>query len=149
MIRAPFILLGTFRGNTCGDAGPAAKRQTYLEASQGKYPPNFVLSGFVKIIQGASAELLLYGATVISWKCADNPDSEPSERLFVSSTAFLDGSKPVRGGIPIVFPCFGAPTHPDHTKLNQHGFARSEVWSFDGIETDNDTAVSVKLCMSM
>lgn len=63
----------------------------------------------------------------------------------MSSKAFLDGSKPVRGGIPVVFPCFGAPTHPEHSKLGQHGFARSEVWSLDSVVMDNEAGVSVRL----
>lgn len=48
---------------------------------------------------GESVEVLLYGATVISWKSAKGEDN-----LFLSSKAHLDGSKAVRGGIPIVFP---------------------------------------------
>ena len=95
--------------------------------------------------QGASAEILLYGATVISWKSGSVANPQPTERLFVSGKAALDGSKPVRGGIPVVFPCFGAPSHPEHAKLGQHGFARSEIWTFDGIVMDNDAGVSVKL----
>lgn len=63
----------------------------------------------------------------------------------MSSKAALDGSKPVRGGIPVVFPCFGAPTHPDHAKLPQHGFARSEAWTFEGVVMDNEAGVSVRL----
>lgn len=63
----------------------------------------------------------------------------------MSSTAALDGSKPVRGGIPVVFPCFGAPAHPDHVKLPQHGFARSEPWSFGATVMDNEAGVSVRL----
>jgi len=59
----------------------------------------------------------------------------------------LDGSKPVRGGIPVVFPCFGAPSHPEHMKLGQHGFARSETWVFDSIVMDNEAGVSVKLTL--
>ena len=47
---------------------------------------------------GDSVEVLLYGATVVSWK------SNGKENLWVSSAAKLDGSKPVRGGIPVVFP---------------------------------------------
>jgi glucose-6-phosphate 1-epimerase len=47
---------------------------------------------------GDSVEVLLYGATVISWK------SNGKENLWVSTAAKLDGSKPVRGGIPVVFP---------------------------------------------
>ena len=88
--------------------------------------------------QGASVEVLHYGATIISWKAGG------LERLFVSSKAILDGSKPVRGGIPVVFPCFGAGIHSEHMKLPQHGFARSEKWTLDGIARDNDFEVSVK-----
>lgn len=47
---------------------------------------------------GDSVEILQYGATVISWK------SGGRENIFVSSAAKLDGSKPVRGGVPVVFP---------------------------------------------
>lgn len=98
-------------------------------------------------MQGSSAEILLYGATVISWRSGSVPNPQPVERLFVSSKAALDGSKPVRGGIPVVFPCFGAPTHPEHLKLGQHGFARSETWTFNSIVMDNEAGVSVKLSM--
>ena len=48
---------------------------------------------------GERVEVLLHGATVISWKSANG-----KENLFMSSKAVLDGSKPVRGGIPLVFP---------------------------------------------
>ncbi len=47
---------------------------------------------------GESVEVLLHGATVISWKSAGR------ENLFLSDKAVLDGSKGVRGGIPVVFP---------------------------------------------
>lgn len=47
---------------------------------------------------GDSVHVLLYGATVTSWK------SNGKENMWVSSAAKLDGSKPVRGGIPVVFP---------------------------------------------
>lgn len=51
---------------------------------------------------GDSVEVLTYGATVISWKSGSG-----QENLWVSEAAKLDGSKPVRGGIPVVFPvCF-------------------------------------------
>jgi D-hexose-6-phosphate mutarotase len=93
--------------------------------------------------QGSTVHILFYGATVVSWKVPDR-SGQPQERLFVSSKALLDGSKPVRGGIPVVFPCFGAPTHPDHSKLSQHGFARNEAWSFDKVLLDNEAGVSVR-----
>jgi glucose-6-phosphate 1-epimerase len=97
--------------------------------------------------KGAYVELLLYGATVISWKSGTKGNPVAAERLFVSTAAVLDGSKAVRGGIPVVFPCFGPPTHPQHSKLPQHGFARSEVWKWDQILTDNDAEVSVQLTL--
>ena len=42
----------------------------------------------------------------------------------MSSLAKLDGSKAVRGGIPIVFPQFGRPDE----RMAQHGFARNNLW---------------------
>lgn len=47
---------------------------------------------------GQSVTVHLYGATVTSWK------TNGKEQLFVSEKAHLDGSKPIRGGIPLVFP---------------------------------------------
>lgn len=48
---------------------------------------------------GESIEILLYGATVLSWK-----DASGDEKLWLSEGAKLDGTKAVRGGIPLVFP---------------------------------------------
>lgn len=48
---------------------------------------------------GESVTVHLYGATVTSWKLANG-----EEQLFLSEKAHLDGSKPIRGGIPVVFP---------------------------------------------
>ncbi|KAJ2902452.1 galactose mutarotase-like domain-containing protein [Zalerion maritima] len=90
---------------------------------------------------GESVEILLHGATVISWKAADD-----TEKLWVSNAAKLDGSKPVRGGIPLVFPVFGtAPDHAATSKLPQHGFARSSRWEFLGKSTSESGDASVKL----
>ncbi|KAN0124774.1 Galactose mutarotase-like domain containing protein [Russula decolorans] len=105
-------------------------------------------SVLLKHPKGATAEILFFGATVTSWKAAEKRGSGgPIERLFVSSKAVLDGSKAVRGGIPVVFPCFGPPEHPDHSKLPQHGFARNEVWVFESVVMDNNAGVSVRLAL--
>lgn len=48
---------------------------------------------------GESVEILLYGATIISWK-----DKAGKDQLWLSESAKLDGSKAVRGGVPLVFP---------------------------------------------
>lgn len=76
---------------------------------------------------GDSVEVLLYGATVTSWT------SGGSENLWLSEGAHLDGSKAVRGGIPVVFPVFGPPPKNHATSnLPQHGFARISRWEYLG-----------------
>ncbi|KKA28248.1 hypothetical protein TD95_002421 [Thielaviopsis punctulata] len=90
---------------------------------------------------GESVEVLLHGATVISWK-----DNVGKEKLWLSEGAKLDGSKAVRGGIPLVFPVFG--TRPDHeatSKLPQHGFARTSTWDYLGKSSNEFQSSSVKL----
>jgi glucose-6-phosphate 1-epimerase len=90
---------------------------------------------------GESIDVLLYGATVISWKTAAG-----TEKLWLSDAAKLDGSKPVRGGIPLVFPVFGtAPDHEATSKLPSHGFARATKWDFLSRGADGDSSESVRL----
>lgn len=88
-----------------------------------------------------SVTILKHGATVISWKL------KGEEQLWLSSAAKLDGSKPVRGGIPLVFPNFGktkAENHPT-SALPQHGFARNSVWEFLGQTTSDPLTVQFAL----
>jgi glucose-6-phosphate 1-epimerase len=49
---------------------------------------------------GESVEVLLFGATVTSWKSHGGK----TENLWLSEKADLTGKKAVRGGIPVVFP---------------------------------------------
>eukprot|EP00911_Craspedida_sp_UC1_P000959 UC1_evm1s716 len=74
----------------------------------------------VRLKCGSSAQAVvnLHGATVTSW-CVGK-----EELLFVSKKAIYNGVKAIRGGIPIVFPCFGPWAHGP-----QHGFARITPWS--------------------
>ncbi len=88
-----------------------------------------------------TAKVLNYGATVISWKV------NGADQLWLSDAAKLDGSKPVRGGIPLVFPVFGkAPaSKPDFASLPQHGFARNSTWEFLGQTSENPPAAQFAL----
>lgn len=96
---------------------------------------------------GASIRIHPYGATVLSYCRNGSPatrkggdgQSSSSEHplLFVSQLAALDGSRPIRGGIPVVFPIFGPPPSDDLTgsssnsnTMPQHGFARCNIWTF-------------------
>ncbi|EFY86338.1 Aldose 1-epimerase family protein [Metarhizium acridum CQMa 102] len=93
---------------------------------------------------GESVEVLLFGATVLSWK-----DAAGNEKLWLSKDTKLDGSKGVRGGIPLVFPLFGpaTPNHEATSKLPQHGLARTARWEFLGKSTSegSSSSSSVKL----
>ncbi|KAJ2003433.1 hypothetical protein GGI04_002967 [Coemansia thaxteri] len=101
-----------------------------FHSADGSKVERVVLSG----PEGSSAEVYLFGATVTSWR------SGGRERLFVSSLAKLDGSKPVRGGIPLVFPQFGPGDLP------QHGFARTRRWTlFSAEEHGQGVVVNLQL----
>ncbi len=66
---------------------------------------------------GATATLTLFGAQLLSYTYRGQ------EALFLSSRAVLDGSAPIRGGVPIAFPQFAA-----QGPLPMHGFARTARW---------------------
>ncbi|KAI8801291.1 galactose mutarotase-like domain-containing protein [Cladochytrium replicatum] len=92
----------------------------------------------VTITHGSSsATIYFFGATLTSWIV------DGREMIFVSSKALLDGSKAVRGGIPLVFPHFGT---VETSRLPQHGFARNSVWELGPVtETAEETTVALSL----
>ena len=67
---------------------------------------------------GAQACVTLYGAHLISWRGADG-----RERLFCSAQSALDGSRAIRGGVPVIFPQFA-----ERGDGMRHGFARVSNW---------------------
>jgi glucose-6-phosphate 1-epimerase len=67
---------------------------------------------------GAEATVTLYGAHLVSWK-----DGGGRERLFCSARSALDGSRAIRGGVPVIFPQFG-----ERGEGMRHGFARVSNW---------------------
>jgi glucose-6-phosphate 1-epimerase len=79
-----------------------------------------------------TAELYLQGAQITQW----NPAGEQPV-LFLSERSFFEPGKAIRGGIPIVFPWFGARTAtPEDPRPKNpqpagpsHGFARTSDWT--------------------
>lgn len=67
---------------------------------------------------GAQAVITLFGAHLVSWKAGDG-----KERIFVSSKSSLDGSRAIRGGVPVIFPQFA-----ERGEGMRHGFARVSQW---------------------
>ncbi|KAF4553042.1 Glucose-6-phosphate 1-epimerase-like protein [Elsinoe fawcettii] len=91
-----------------------------------------------RLPSGESVEIYLYGASITSWK-----NDNGSENLWVSEAAKLDGSKAIRGGVPVVFPNFGpAPANHATSALPQHGFARISTWDYLGKSSSESAPVS-------
>jgi glucose-6-phosphate 1-epimerase len=66
--------------------------------------------------------------------------------LFLSKHSFFDGHKPIRGGVPLVFPWFG--TRTDVANLPQHGFARTREWEIESCDARGDGSVRIVLTTS-
>jgi glucose-6-phosphate 1-epimerase len=69
--------------------------------------------------EGTHCEVYLHGATVTACSLSGK------QLIFVSEEAVWDGTKPIRGGIPLVFPQFGQP----NASMPSHGVARTQQWS--------------------
>jgi len=94
---------------------------------------------------GASCQIHKFGATVISYKSQDG-----RENLFMSHDAKLDGSKAIRGGIPLVFPIFGPPESGSGSTMPQHGFARTNEWTVvEGSQQDTDEHATLTLSFTL
>jgi glucose-6-phosphate 1-epimerase len=80
---------------------------------------------------GAEATITLYGAHLVSWKTAPGPQAgtagihatDGQERLFLGTLSALDGSRAIRGGVPVIFPQFA-----ERGQGMRHGFARVSTW---------------------
>ena len=70
----------------------------------------------------ARAEVYLHGAHVTAWQPAGQ-----APVLWMSGASYWDAAKPIRGGVPICFPWFGA--HATDTSAPSHGFARLRDWA--------------------
>lgn len=83
---------------------------------------------------GAGAEVYLHGAHVTSWK-----NCSGDELFFVSRESHFVPDKPIRGGIPVIFPQFGGGPLP------QHGLARISDWTPAQTGVGEDGTVSLLL----
>ncbi|MFO7604157.1 MAG: D-hexose-6-phosphate mutarotase [Gammaproteobacteria bacterium] len=96
-----------------------------------------------------SARLTPYGGTVLSYVPQGGIDT-----LWVSETAVYDGSKPVRGGVPVCWPWFGAydpsamGAHPSDSNKKAHGFARYADWEVESVSDQPGGATQVVLSLA-
>jgi glucose-6-phosphate 1-epimerase len=114
----------------------------------------FGVSGIVKIDAGrgglpriavtsslAAAEIYLFGAHVTEFQPRGS-----APVLFLSKHSVFDGHKPIRGGVPLVFPWFGP--RADLPTMPPHGFARTRVWQIESCDSRGDGSVRIVLTTS-
>jgi glucose-6-phosphate 1-epimerase len=89
----------------------------------------------------ATAEIYLHGAHVTQFQprgCAP--------LLFISKSSWFDATKPIRGGVPLVFPWFGP--RAGHPESPAHGFARIKAWRTESCDVRGDGSVRLVLILS-
>jgi glucose-6-phosphate 1-epimerase len=91
-------------------------------------------------LDGVTGELYLQGAQVTAWQPRDERPV-----LFTSPKSAFAPGRAIRGGIPIVFPWFGANRHMPSAP--QHGFARTAAWHLDGVETAGSGSLTLTLSL--
>lgn len=78
------------------------------------------------------------GGHVLSWIAGGR------ERLFLSPRSALDGSAPIRGGVPVCWPQFN-----QRGNCPKHGFARNLPWLTTACDLGSDAAsLELTLCSS-
>jgi glucose-6-phosphate 1-epimerase len=87
----------------------------------------------------AYATISLFGGHVLSFI----PKHDNVQRLWLSKKAMLDGQHPIRGGIPICWPWFGA--HASESGVPSHGYVRTQNWHVvDCADEPKQTVVRLK-----
>ena len=86
----------------------------------------------------AEAELYLQGGHLTRWQ-----PRGAAPVIFLSRRAVYAAGKAIRGGVPLIFPWFGA--HATERQAPMHGFARSRDWRLLTHGEEPDGAVVLEL----
>ena len=89
----------------------------------------------------ATATISLYGGQILEWQ----PKTELTPVLWCSKLLQYKPGKPLRAGVPICWPWFGA--HPNETKSPSHGYSRISSWYLSSVSTTGSGATEI--CMRM
>ncbi len=94
------------------------------------------------VVSGPLAEghVYLHGAHVTHYRRAGQ-----QPLLFLSERSQFVAGKAIRGGVPVIFPWFGA--RAGHPSAPDHGFARTRDWTVDSVERIADGSVAVTLAL--
>lgn len=123
-------------------------------ANIGKLNEKFAIDGHVTFESGpgdlpiarvgnthAAALVSVYAAHVLSFQ---PHDQEPV--LWQSECSYFNAGKPIRGGIPICWPWFGA--HPSDSGKPSHGFARNSLWNVVSTSALDDGSTRIEFLLA-
>lgn len=89
----------------------------------------------------ANTALCLQGAHLMTW----HPWSQDAPVLWLSRDARLAPGKPIRGGVPVCWPWFGA--HPSEADYPAHGYARTSPWEV--VESSSEPEGATRLVLRL
>jgi len=89
----------------------------------------------------STAALTLNGAHVTHFQ-----PHGASPLLFVSGSSHLTPGRPIRGGVPVCFPWFGA--RAGDPQAPAHGFARTTQWAVESVTGSEETGVTAVLILT-
>jgi glucose-6-phosphate 1-epimerase len=85
----------------------------------------------------AQAVISLYGGQVLSFQ----PVTQTQDLMFVSTQAFYQTGKAIKGGTPICWPWFG--NDPEEKGRSSHGFVRNRLWQMREVVSTQDGATKI------
>lgn len=89
----------------------------------------------------ASAEIYLHGGHITQFQ-----PRGAAPLLFMSAASSFEPGKPIRGGIPLIFPWFGL--RAGHPQDPPHGFARLREWQLESCDVASDGSVRITLALN-
>jgi glucose-6-phosphate 1-epimerase len=102
-----------------------------------------VPGGLVRLVltpPAASAHVFLQGGHVTHFQPAG-----AAPVLFLSKQSAFAPGKPIRGGVPVIFPWFGA--RSGHPESPAHGFARTLPWELESLTASEGGGATVSLVL--
>lgn len=95
-------------------------------------------------VQTPEAQALVYlqGAHLASWR----PRDQKHDVLWMSRHSRFEPGQPIRGGVPICFPWFGA--RREDASSPAHGFARRRLWQLEEVQIPQPESVLLELSLS-
>ncbi|MEN9520982.1 MAG: hypothetical protein RLZZ381_3570, partial [Cyanobacteriota bacterium] len=87
----------------------------------------------------AEATISVYAGQVLSFK----PVGQTEDMMFVSSQAYYQTGKAIKGGTPICWPWFGP--DPENQGRASHGFARDRFWQVRDVVSNQNGATQVTM----